>query len=65
MWILACVRHIYDEDTELKKGVLQHNKTWDVNGGKGQTAVCETLILSYPAEREVIKYLWTIEIQQY
>lgn len=37
--------------------VLQSNKIQDRKRGKGQPAVGEILILSYPAEIETIKYL--------
>lgn len=40
--------------TEIKH-VLQSNKTCDEKRGKGQTAVGETLILSYSAETETLK----------
>ena len=41
---------------EIKNG-LQSNKVEDKKRGKGQAAAGETLIPSYPAEIETIKYL--------
>lgn len=48
------------KETEIKI-ILQSNKIQNKKRGKGQTAIGEILILSYPAER-TIKYLWTLEI---